>query len=147
MGKQPTFPNAITGVPTNRSDVWGRKKFHTYDALLPRSKQCFWFLEIWFIQSRGTTQIWVVTRHQYGISALVPRASFGGKPVVTSPNVGCFIRLIGSFSIDDGNGSKNVSFKMNSRFFNLWRVYSSLLQMASVGEFPWSWFLEDRTQV
>ena len=38
---------------------------------------------------------------------------------------------IGSFSIDDGKGRENVSFKMNSRFFNL-------LKMASVGEFPWS---------
>ena len=28
---------------------------------------------------RSTTQIWVVTRHQYGISALVPQTSFGGK--------------------------------------------------------------------
>ena len=27
---------------------------------------------------------------------------------------------------------------MNSRFFNLCRVYSNLLKMASVGEFPWS---------
>ena len=54
---------------------------------------------------------------------------------------------LGSFSIDDGNGSENVSFKMNSRFFNLCHVYSDLLKMASVGEFPWSWFLEDRTQV
>ena len=44
----------------------------------------------------------------------------------------------GSFSIDDGNGSENVSFMMNSRFFNLCRVYSNLLKMASVGEFPWS---------
>ena len=46
--------------------------------------------------------------------------------------------LIGSFSIDDGNGSENVSFKMNFRFFNLCRVYSNLLKMASGGEFPWS---------
>ena len=46
--------------------------------------------------------------------------------------------ILGSFSIDDGNGSENVSFKMNSRFFNLCRVYSSLLKMASVGEFRWS---------
>ena len=45
---------------------------------------------------------------------------------------------IGSFSIDDGNGSENVSFKINSRFFNLCRVYSNLLKMANVGEFPWS---------
>ena len=28
---------------------------------------------------RGTTQIWVVTRHQYGISALVFQTSFGGE--------------------------------------------------------------------
>ena len=44
---------------------------------------------------------------------------------------------IGSFSIDDGNGSENVSFKMNSRFFNLCCVYSNLLKMASEGEFRW----------
>ena len=28
---------------------------------------------------RSTSQIWVETRHQYGISALVPHTSFGGK--------------------------------------------------------------------
>ena len=44
---------------------------------------------------RSTTQIWVVTRHQYGISALVSQTSFGGElPVVASPNVGCFLRLV-----------------------------------------------------
>ena len=48
------------------------------------------------------------------------------------------LQKLGSFSIDDGNGSENVSFKMNFRFFNLCRVYSNLLKMASVGEFPWS---------
>ena len=51
-------------------------------------------------------------------------------------NVGTF--TLGSFSIDDGNGSEIVSFKMNSRFFNLCVVYSNSLKMASVGEFPWS---------
>ena len=33
---------------------------------------------------RSTTQIWVVTRHQYGISAFVSQTSFGGE---TSGNV------------------------------------------------------------
>ena len=47
-------------------------------------------------------------------------------------------KTLGSFSIDDSNGLKNVSFKMTFRFFNLCRVYSNLLKMASVGEFPWS---------
>ena len=48
------------------------------------------------------------------------------------------ISVLGSFSIDDGNGSENVTFKTNSRFFNFCRVYSNLLKMASVSEFPWS---------
>ena len=43
---------------------------------------------------RSTTQIWVVTRHQYGISALVPQTSFGGETSLASPNVGCFLRLL-----------------------------------------------------
>ena len=30
---------------------------------------------------RSTTQIWVVTRHQYGISALVSQTSFRGETV------------------------------------------------------------------
>ena len=71
-------------------------------------------------------------------------SSFPGR---TGWNFGRMDRVQGSFSIDDGNGSENVSFKMNSRFSNLCRVYSNLLKMASAGEFPWSWFLEDRTQV
>ena len=35
-----------------------------------------------------------VTRLQYGISALVCQTSFRGKPLVASPNVVCFLRLI-----------------------------------------------------
>ena len=46
-------------------------------------------------------------------------------------------KTTGSFGIDDGNGSENVSFKMNSHFFSLCRVYHNLLKMASVAEFPW----------
>ena len=46
------------------------------------------------------------------------------------------VYILGSFNIDDGD--ENVSFKMNSRFFNLCGVYSNLLKMASVGEFPCS---------
>ena len=42
-----------------------------------------------------------------------------------------------SFSTDDGDG-ENVTIKMNSRFFKLFRVYSSSLEMSNMGEFPWS---------
>ena len=38
---------------------------------------------------RITTQIWIVTR-----SAVISQTLFrAGKPVVASPNVGCFLRL------------------------------------------------------
>ena len=41
--------------------------------------------------------------------------------------------LLGSFSIDDGNGSEN-----EFPFFSIFvAFYSNLLKMASVGEFPW----------
>ena len=38
---------------------------------------------------RNTSHIWVMARHQYGISLLVPQASFR----VASRNVGCVLRL------------------------------------------------------
>ena len=44
------------------------------------TRHCYWLQPI-----RSTTQIWVMTRHQYGISAPVSRASFGGE---TSGDVG-----------------------------------------------------------
>ena len=49
--------------------------------------------EICFNQSEALP-IWVVTRHQCGISAVVPQTSFGGKPVLASWKVGCFHRLV-----------------------------------------------------
>ena len=55
--------------------------------------------------------------------------------------------IFGSFSVDDGDGSETVTFKKNARLFKLCPVYSSSLKMSDVEEFPWSGFLEDRTQV
>ena len=43
---------------------------------------------------------------------------------------------LGSFN--DGDGTENVNFKMNSRFFKLCRVYSNSLKKSNVGKFPWS---------
>ena len=68
---------------------------HHYPDL---TSACDWLNQIshaaWPIKS--TTQIWVVIHHQCGISALISQMSFGrpGKPVVVSPNVGCFLRLL-----------------------------------------------------
>ena len=50
----------------------------------------------------------------------------------------CRVGIIGSFTIDDGDDSENVTFKMSSRFFKLCRAYSNFLKMSNVGEFPWS---------
>ena len=52
-----------------------------------------------------------------------------------------FVLILGSFSIDDGDGSENVTIKMNSRFFNVFCVYSKLLKMPNVGERPRVGFL------
>ena len=38
--------------------------------------QSFWLVGIFFQPIRSTTKVWVVTRHQYGISALVTQTSF-----------------------------------------------------------------------
>ena len=50
---------------------------------------------------RSTSQIWVATRHQYGISALVSQASFGGE---TSGSVA----KCGLFSQDNGRTDCNL---------------------------------------
>ena len=58
------------------------QKFHTDDASLPRKGSASdWLCRIGnlILSIRSTTQIWVVTRHQYGISALISQMSFGGE--------------------------------------------------------------------
>ena len=55
------------------------QKFHTDDVLVPRSGKFLWLNEPNFQPITSTSQIWVVTHHQYGISALVSRTSFCGE--------------------------------------------------------------------
>ena len=45
---------------------------------------------------RSTTQIWVVTRHQFGLSAPVSQKSFRGETSgsLASRNIGCFLGLV-----------------------------------------------------
>ena len=53
----------------------------------------WWFCEGNLLQPiKSTTQVWVVTRYQHGISAGVPRTLFRGD-LVASRNVGCFLGL------------------------------------------------------
>ena len=52
------------------------------------------WLEVCFTDpTRSTTQIWVVTRHQYGFLLLFLRLHVAGKSLVASLNVGCFLKL------------------------------------------------------
>ena len=55
------------------------QKFHIDDAHYPDLGSAFdWFVNL-PQPIRSTTQIWVVTVHQYRIFALVPQTSFRGK--------------------------------------------------------------------
>ena len=82
--------------PEKTADIWRRyhwfprqmtsekraQKFHTDDSSLSRSGQCSdWLNQISHATRpiKSTTQIWVVSRHQYGISTLVSQTSFGGE--------------------------------------------------------------------
>ena len=49
--------------------------------------------------------------------------------------------------MDEGDSSKDVTLKINSRLFTRCRVYSSSLKMSNAGEFAWSLFLGDRLKM
>ena len=79
--KQPTFRDATTGFPAK----WRLRNERRNSILMTHHYPDLGSASDWsgrvgnLIQPiRSTTQIWVVTRHQYGISALVPQTSFSG---------------------------------------------------------------------
>ena len=63
---------------------------------------------------------------------MLSNLSYASEAVQWEPPV---FQSLGSFSIDDSDGSENVTFKMNWRFFKLFRVYSNSLKMSKVGKF------------
>ena len=96
LSKQPTFGDATTGFPAK----WRVRNERRNSILMTRHYSDLGSVSNWscrvgnLIQPiRSTTQIWVVTRHQYGISVLLSQTSFGGELVVASPNFGSFLRL------------------------------------------------------
>ena len=89
------FRDATTCFPAKSHLRNEYEKFHIddvhYSDLGSSSDWSFW--EENLLQPiRSTTQVWLMTRHQYGISAGVPRTVFRGV-LVASRNVGCFLRL------------------------------------------------------
>jgi len=81
--KKPKF--ATTSLVSPRNDVWARNKcinsilMTCHYPNLGSAQWCFWVVDNSLHPITNTTQIWVVTRHQYGISALEPQTSFPGK--------------------------------------------------------------------
>ena len=80
LRKQPTSGDATTGFPAK----WHLRNEHRNSILMTRHYPDLGSASDWscrvgnLIQAfRSTTQIWVVTRHQYGISALLCQTSFG----------------------------------------------------------------------
>ena len=79
--KQPTFGDATTGFPAKwrrrneRNSILMTRNYPDLDSASDWLNQIFHAAQ----PIRGTTQMWVVTRHQYGISALVSQTSFGGE--------------------------------------------------------------------
>ena len=83
LRKQSKFRDATTD--SSRNDVWQTSEEIPYWWRVPTQ---IWAVLLigwskfpsWYDQSEALTQIRVVKRHQYGISALVSQRSFRGKP-------------------------------------------------------------------
>ena len=84
LRKQPTFgdANTTTGLPAK----WSLRNERRNSILITRHYPDLGSASYWLNQFshagqpiRSTTQIWVVTRHQYGISTVVSQTSFGRK--------------------------------------------------------------------
>ena len=82
LRKQPTFGDATTGFPAK----WRLRNERRNSILMTRHYPDLGSASDWSCRvgnlirpTRDTTQIWVVTCHHYGISALVSELSFGGE--------------------------------------------------------------------
>ena len=73
LRKQPIFPDATTGFPAK-----GRLRNERRNSILMTQYSCRGGGNL-LQPIRSTAQVWVVTRHQYGISALVSQTSFRGE--------------------------------------------------------------------
>ena len=82
LRKQPTFGDATTGFPAK----WRLRNERRNSILMTRHYPDLGSTSDWLNQIsyaarpiRSPNQIWVVTRHQYGISALVSQTSIDGE--------------------------------------------------------------------
>ena len=83
LRKQLTFGDATKWFPLQMTS---EKRAQKYSILMTRRHPDLGSASDWLNQIshaarpiRGITQIWVLTRHQYGISALISQTSFRGE--------------------------------------------------------------------
>ena len=132
LRKQPTFGDATTGFPSK----WRPRNERRNSILMMRHYPDLGSVSSWscFVENliqpiRSTTQISVVTRHQYGISAFVSQKSFGGE---TSDSVAkCISAVFLSYFISTSLEVLSESQKLIS--------LQSVLQMTFVKLHDW-WF-------
>ena len=82
VSKQPTFCDTTSGFPAKwRLRNEGRNSILMTRHFLDLGSDSDWLREFSHSArpSRSTAQIWVVTRHRFGTSALVSQTSFRGK--------------------------------------------------------------------
>ena len=84
LRKQPTSLDTTSGFPAK----WRQRNERRSSILMTRHYSDLFSTSDWscregiFLQPiRSTTQIWIVIRHQYGISALAPPSSFRGETI------------------------------------------------------------------
>ena len=58
----------------------------------------------------------------------------------------CSIETLGSWSNSKGDGYENVTWKVNSRCFKVYRTYSISFSSSNVGKLFWNWVLEGLNQ-
>ena len=100
LRKQPTFGDVTTGFPTKWRLRNKRRNsilmIHHYTDLCSASD---WLNQISHVARLigSTTKIWVVTLHQYGISAFISQMSFGGETSGSVTKCRLFSQAIISF--------------------------------------------------
>ena len=97
------------------------QKFHIDDASLLRSGWCSRLVENLHHPIRTTTQIWVVTHHQYRISAIVCQTSFRGKTSGGVAKCRLFSQATRGSSAEKRTNSKPLFYKLN--IFSLYLIF------------------------
>ena len=123
-------------LPLGFPAKWGLRNERRNSILMTRHYPDMSSASDWLNQISHAARPIIVTRHHYGISALVSQTSLAGKPVVAWPNVCCFLRLSATqrqkFHTDD----------LNQCVHNISGSHGVQIQICSMLHFSWSILLK-----